>query len=82
MDHQDAVTFLIFTMGAVIILIGWLWRHSSRLTRAEVMIENNISNIRDASLRSDLQMADIRTCLHRIEDKMDRSFAGRRDGGL
>lgn len=74
MTHQDIMTLVVFIGGALMILTGWLWRHSTRLTTTEVKIENNIQNIRDNAYRADTQFASIQAALHRIEDKMDRQY--------
>ena len=78
MTHQDIITIALFLGGAIMILTGWLWRHSTRLTRTEVMIDNNAQNIRDNAIRADNQFAGIQSALHRIEDKIDRQYRNRR----
>ena len=80
MTHQDILTIAIFLGGAIMILTGWLWIHSTRLTRTEVMIDNNVQNIRDNARRADNQFAGIQSALHRIEDKLDRQYRQRRLG--
>lgn len=75
-DHSDIVNTLIavgtVAATAVLGLFTWLWRHSTRLTSAEVNIKNNQDNIRQTALRSDTQHAQIMASLTRLEDKLDR----------
>lgn len=75
-DHSDIVNLLIaagtIATTALLGMLSWLWRHSTRLTSAEVMIRNNRDNIRQTAMRSDTQHAQIMASLTRLEDKLDR----------
>ena len=57
------------TAGAI---FTWLWKHSTRLTGAEIRIEGLTNNAAEDRRRSDAVYQDIRATLTRIEDKLDR----------
>lgn len=72
MDLQTGIALaalLIPTFGAI---LAWLWKHSTRLTGAEIRIEGLASNAVEDRRRSDALHQDIRATLIRIEDKLDR----------
>lgn len=53
-------------------LIGWLWRHSTRLTRAETRIDGLRETAAEDRRRSEGTITAIFQQLARIEDKIDR----------
>jgi hypothetical protein len=72
-------------IGAAILialaLISWLWRHSTRLTKAEVQIQNNADRITENTKRTDATVIEIKQALIRIEDLVGRQFTPRRTDG-
>jgi len=68
---------LVIAAGSVLIpalggMLVWLWKHSTRLTGAEVRIEGLTANHADAQRRGEAQFGQITATLTRIEDKLDR----------
>lgn len=57
------------TIGAILV---WLWKHSTRLTGAEVRIEGLQNQHNDAQRRGEAQFVQITATLARIEDKIER----------
>ena len=76
MDHSDVVSLLIASgvlyVTAVGGLIKWLLMHSTRLTQAEVRVENNAARIDDNASRTKADFNDIKGALIRIEDMVSR----------
>lgn len=60
---------LLPTFGAI---LAWLWRHSTRLTGAEVRIEGLQNQHNDAQRRGEAQFVQLTATLTRIEEKLDR----------
>ncbi len=60
------------TVPAIGGMLVWLWRHSTRLTGAEVRIEGLQRDHSEAKRRSEAQFVQISATLTRIEDKLDR----------
>lgn len=76
MNHGDVVQIFIAVGAAIVAIlgsfVGWLWRHSTRLTRVEVRTDGvELGQQQDRS-RNDAVWSDIRASLVRIEDKIDR----------
>ena len=75
-NHADIANILItaatIIATALLGLGSWLWRHSTRLTRTEVEVKNNRSNIDAITRRSDANHIQVMAALTRLEDKMDR----------
>lgn len=73
---MDALNLVIAGAAATVpvlcAIVAWLWRHSTRLTGAEIRIEGLAANAVDDRRRSDGLHQDIRATLVRIEDKLDR----------
>jgi hypothetical protein len=53
-------------------IVAWLWKHSTRLTGAEIRIEGLQREHADAQRRGETQFSQITATLTRIEDKLDR----------
>ena len=81
MDHSDLVSILIaigiLYVTAVGGLIKWLLMHSTRLTQAEVRVENNALRITDNANRTAADFNDIKGSLIRIEDLVSRQHQRR-----
>lgn len=60
------------TVPALAGMLAWLWRHSTRITSAEVRIEGLQREHNDAQRRGEAQFVQITATLTRIEDKLDR----------
>lgn len=60
------------TVPAIGGMLVWLWKHSTRLTGAEVRIEGLQNQHNDAQRRGEAQFVQITATLTRIEDKLDR----------
>lgn len=73
---MDIASLLIAGAGVMLPCLGgmlfWLWKHSTRLTGAEVRIEGLQSQHNDAQRRGEAQFVQITATLTRIEDKLDR----------
>jgi hypothetical protein len=72
MNTSDLIAISAIGLPTVGAIIAWLWRHSTRLTGAEIRIEGLTSNAEADRRRSDQLYQDIRATLTRIEDKLDR----------
>jgi hypothetical protein len=72
MNSSDLIALAAVAIPTVGGIVAWLWRHSTRLTGAEVRIENLAANADAAQRRTDGQFAQIMASLARLEDKMDR----------
>jgi hypothetical protein len=72
MGESDQVQLIIAGASLLIIIIGWLLRHSSRLTTTEVRIQGLADNAKDDRDRADRQNNNIMAALTRIEDKVER----------
>jgi hypothetical protein len=66
------IQLLIAGASGLILVIGWLLRHSSRLTTTEVQIRGLADNAKDDRDRADRQNNNIMAALTRIEDKVER----------
>jgi hypothetical protein len=72
MNTSDLITIAAVAIPAMGCIVGWLWKHSTRLTGAEIRIEGLTTNAEADRRRSDGVYQDIRATLTRIEDKLDR----------
>jgi hypothetical protein len=71
-DESAWIQLIIAGGSGLIIIIGWLLRHSSRLTTTEVEIRGLEKNARDDRDRADRQNNNIMAALIRIEDQIQR----------
>jgi hypothetical protein len=72
---NDLSTWLAITIAAIGVFgafIGWLLKHGSRLSSAEIMIGVNSKAIESNSNRADGMFSQISAKLDRIEDKIDK----------
>ena len=72
MSTSDLIAIAAIALPTVGVILGWLWRHSTRLTGAEIRIEGLTANAEADRRRSDAVYQDIRATLTRIEEKLDR----------
>lgn len=72
MTESAWIQLLIAGASGLILVIGWLLRHSSRLTTTEVQIRGLADNAKDDRDRADRQNNNIMAALTRIEDKVER----------
>lgn len=72
MNTSDLIAIAAIGIPAVGVILGWLWKHSTRLTSAEVRIEGLQNQHNDAQRRGEAQFVQITATLTRIEDKLDR----------
>ena len=72
MNTSDLIAIASIGLPTVGGILTWLWRHSTRLTGAEIRIEGLTQNAEADRRRSDQVYQDIRATLTRIEDKLDR----------
>ena len=72
MDANQLIALAAVGVPVVGGILTWLWRHSTRLTRAEIRIEGLTANAEADRRRSDAVYQDIRATLVRIEEKLDR----------
>ncbi|HXS04829.1 MAG TPA: hypothetical protein VN731_10155 [Rhodanobacter sp.] len=74
MTDSDYISLIVGGGSLVVIIVGWLLKHSARLTSTEVRVENLASNARDDRERADRQNNNIMGALIRIEEKVDRKM--------
>lgn len=75
MNESEVVNLIAAGCGLVVVVgtfVGWLLRHGSRLTGAEVRIQSLGENAESDRRRNDTQWQQISSALVRIEDKLDR----------
>lgn len=75
LDEADVVNLIGAVCGTLIVtgtFVGWLLRHGSRLTGAEVRIQSLSENAENDRRRHDAQQQQISAALVRLEDKIDR----------
>lgn len=75
LTESDVVNIIGAICGASLLIgtfVGWLLRHGSRLTGAEVRIQSLSDNAESDRRRNDTQWQQISSALVRIEDKLDR----------
>lgn len=75
LTESDVVNIIGAICGASLLIgtfVGWLLRHGSRLTGAEVRIQSLADNAESDRRRNDTQWQQISSALVRIEDKLDR----------
>lgn len=74
MSESDVVNLIAAIFAGLVVMggfIGWLLRHGSRLTGAEVRIQAMAENAAEDRRRNDAQLTGIWNSLRRIEDKLD-----------
>lgn len=75
LNETDIVNIIGAVCGTLIVIgtfVGWLLRHGSRLTGAEVRLQALAENAESDRRRHDAQWQQISAALLRIEDKLDR----------
>jgi len=75
LNETDIVNIIGAVCGTLIVIgtfVGWLLRHGSRLTGAEVRLHALAENAESDRRRHDAQWQQISAALLRIEDKLDR----------
>lgn len=81
MDLSTFTNLFLGGIGIIAALMGWLWRHSVRLTRVEVQQDNNSRRINENAARTATDFQDIKGALIRIEDMVSRQHSSPRRNG-